>query len=307
MNASDSRDPLFQKRSDFFSFLTVNTHLLAVLAPLYLAALGPWAWWQLLLFSLWFGTGMNGLLNLLHECAHLHVFSRPSGSLFLGRWILGPLVIADFDGYQKRHWDHHRNLGKDSDPKYIYRLNVRGRKFILLILRCVFLLEAVKKFSVQTPSKKDTAAPSGNSLWIFRVAVAQGIFFLSVLLTARITAADMPNALRNALRAYFGVYLYGVAAVTVFVSSLRAIAEHQIGPDKTLAENEAALRNFSFGFFSGFLLGAYGFKDHASHHRDPGIPYYRLEIKTRELAAQDPLYAPARPYEKVLASLIRQR
>lgn len=59
---------------------------------------------------------MNGLLNLLHECAHYHVFTKRKGSDILGRWVLGPVAVADFDSYRKRHWDHHRKLGQDDDP-----------------------------------------------------------------------------------------------------------------------------------------------------------------------------------------------
>lgn len=90
-------------------------HISFVFAPAYLAALwGPG--WHLVPLWLWLGLGMNGLLNLLHECAHYHVFTKRKGSDILGRWVLGPVAVADFDSYRKRHWDHHRKLGQDDDP-----------------------------------------------------------------------------------------------------------------------------------------------------------------------------------------------
>ena len=294
---------LFQKRPDSVSFLIVLLHTAFVFLPLYLAASRA-PGWHLVFFSLWFGIGMNGLLNLLHECAHLHVFRKPGASVFLGRWILGPLVLADFDGYQKRHWDHHRDLGRDTDPKYVYRQDIRGKNFASFLLRCLLLPEAAKKFSVQTPSAQ--TAPSNGKWWVPRALLAQAVLFGTIYVTALATA-EPKTALWHTVAAYVCVYIYGIAAITVFVSSLRAIAEHQIGDDGAWTTGNAALRNFSFGCFSGFLLGAYGFKDHASHHQEPGIPYYHLPEKTRELAAENRAFAPAAPYEKVLFSLVKKK
>lgn len=283
----------------------VLAHITVVFLPLYLATIHP-SGWRLLFYSLWFGVGMNGLLNLLHECSHLHVFKKQAGSIFLGRWVLGPLVLADFDGYQKRHWDHHRKIGTEDDPKYVYRVSIRGNRFVGLVLRCLFLAEAVKKFSVQVPSKNETKISGGFwRSWVVKTLGMQALLFTSVYLTALAAAPqNIFLALQNALTTYAVVYGYGLAAITLLVSSLRAIAEHQIGGDNALVEGNAALRNFSFGCFSGFLLGAYGFKDHASHHRDPGIPYYRLEAKTRELVSENKAFSPKTPYEKILLSLI---
>ena len=91
----------FAKRSDVISIAVVGSHLLAVLSPIYLvAALGP-AWHTPILLLI-FGLSMNGVLNLMHECAHILVFKRRDWSDVLGRWIVGPLVFADFDGYRER-------------------------------------------------------------------------------------------------------------------------------------------------------------------------------------------------------------
>src|SRR5215467_4887784 len=86
------------KRPDGESSAVVAAHLALVLAPLYLSAyLGPsWRW---LLSWAWCGVLMNGVLNLMHECAHVHLFRRRGFSDFVGRWIVGPLLLADFEGY----------------------------------------------------------------------------------------------------------------------------------------------------------------------------------------------------------------
>jgi fatty acid desaturase len=296
-----------KKRSDAWSGMIVATHLIAVLMPLYLsvwAGIGP----HLLLAWLWMGIGMNGLLNLMHECAHYHVFTGRGSSVFLGRWVLGPLALADFDAYQRRHWSHHRHLGEAEDPKYIYRVSVRGRRFVGLTLRCICLLEALKKFAGQaSPSTRSgTGAPLPSRLWVARTFMVHALLGGSLLGTAMV-AGNRPfgDGLLTSIVAYGGVYLYGLASVTVWMASLRGIAEHQITADRALSQKDAALRNFQGGRILGWLLGSYGFVQHATHHYEPAIPYYHLRRATRELAASNPAYAPTATYGGVLAAAIR--
>lgn len=296
-----------EKRPDLWSALIVATHLAAVLFPLYVSAragIGP----HVVLAWLWIGVGMNGLLNLLHECAHYHVFSGRAGSLFLGRWILGPLVLTDFDAYQKRHWIHHRCLGEGEDPKYIYRVNVHGRRFLAFTLRCVCLLEAVKKFSGQgLPSIQPEAGTSRASrLWMARTLFVQLLLSGSLCWVATADGSrSVGEGLWISAVVYGGVYVYGLASLTVWIASLRAIAEHQVTGDQALSQKDAALRNFQAGRLLGWLLGSYGFVQHATHHYEPAIPYYHLRRATRELAAGNPAYAPTATYGGVLAAAIR--
>lgn len=294
------------KRSDLASAAVVVSHTAVVLAPLYLAA-----YFDLGLYSaaawLWFGAGMNGLLNLLHECAHLHVFTARWGSVVLGRWALGPLALTDFDGYQRRHWLHHRRLGEADDPKYVYRVNVRGWRFLRFALGCFLLGEALKKFLGQVHDRKNpdqTAETFGA--WLIRTVLVQGLLAGSLVVTAWAARPDSPwSAAQSAFVAYGFVYLYGLASLTVWLSSLRAIAEHQIAVDRSLNVKDAALRNFSAGFLTGRLLGSYGFVDHATHHSEPAIPYYRLQRATADVAATNRAFAPSHTYESVLAATMR--
>jgi fatty acid desaturase len=296
-----------EKRADAWSALVVAAHLTLVLLPLHLgvwAGIGP----HLFLVWLWVGLGMNGLLNLMHECAHYHVFTHRRGSLFLGRWILGPLALADFDAYQKRHWIHHRCLGEGDDPKYVYRTDVHRRRFLLFTLRCIGLLEALKKFSGQGwPSARHGAAPPRAPLfWAARTLLVH-LFFSGSLLWVGMGVGHRPvgDALRTTALVYGGVYLYGLASLTVWVASLRAIAEHQITEDRALHQKDAALRNFRSGRVLGWILGSYGFVQHATHHYEPAIPYYRLPKATGVLAESNPAFAPGYTYGRVLSEAIR--
>jgi fatty acid desaturase len=104
---------------------------------------------------------------------------------------------------------------------------------------------------------------------------------------------------------YVVVYLYGLASLTVFAATLRAIAEHQIGDDDARTQGAAALRNFSCGALTRLVLGAYGFSEHATHHQRPGIPYYRLKVETATLAKTDAAFAPTHGYWSTLRELMR--
>src|SRR5690349_1713864 len=126
---------LISKRSDAVSALVVAAHAIFALAPVYIACALGLGWW-LVPLTLWFGAGMNSMLLLMHECSHYHVFTSKKACTALGRWVLGPMALADFEGYRQRHWEHHRSLGTDADPKYVYHTSIRGWRLFTLLLKC---------------------------------------------------------------------------------------------------------------------------------------------------------------------------
>jgi fatty acid desaturase len=258
---------------------------------------------------LWYGLAQNGLLNLMHEASHSLVFTRRRGSDLLGRWLLGPLALANFDSYRTRHWDHHRKLGEHDDPKTTYHENIRGWHLAALLLRCLALVEAARKLTVQTTSRgplpEHAEEPPLLRPWMGRVVLVQALFFASLLATAAVGGGTAESTLLAAALAYVGVYLYGLSALTVFAAALRAIAEHQVGPDEPATVGSAALRNFTCNPLSRAVLGAYGFGEHATHHLSPSIPYYQLPAATRELAAEDGRYTPSGGYVGTLLRLVR--
>jgi fatty acid desaturase len=297
----------YRKRSDAISLVVVISHLGFALAPALLAALHP-SGLELFLLWLWLGLAMSGLLNLMHECAHFHVFRERWASNVLGRWVLGPLFFADFDGYRKRHWDHHRKLGLPDDSKVTYKVDVQRWRFVSLLLRCLVLIEALKRFRHQTrPGNRDASSRPAAGLWVVRTLLTQGLLFSSLLALAMMSRDGKRfEGLLAAVLAYGGVYLYGVMSLTVFAATLRAIAEHQHGKDAAVEVGAAVLRNFTRSPFSQLVFGAYGFSEHATHHLEPGIPCYELKAATARLSAADPAFAPRAGYLKTLLRLVRR-
>ncbi len=300
--------PRPSKRSDAISLAVVAGHLTFVLAPIYLAAaVEPSA--VLVGLWLWFGVSSHGLINLMHEAAHRLVFRRRKASDVLGRWVLGPLFIADFDAYRERHWIHHYKFGEDEDTKDTYLVNISRWGLLRLGLSCLALIEATRRFLIQMRSDPDhdIQARASRSA-VIRVATAQFVFVATLVLVGTATSSwDLADGLVKSALAYLGVYAYGLGSLTAFVAALRAIAEHQRGGVGGVDVGRAALRNLKCNLLTRLIFGAYGFAEHATHHQWPGLPSYRLEQATRVLAANDPRLAPHQGYMGVLFALWRQR
>jgi fatty acid desaturase len=295
-----------RKRADITSLAVVIAHFTFVLAPVYLAAAtGPSVF--IIFFWLWFGLSAQGLLNLMHECAHYHVFTKRWGSNVLGRWVLAPLMLADFDNYRQLHWAHHRNLGEGDDPKYSYKIDVRGWRMAVLVLRCLGGLEAMRKLSYQVRQRADTDLATSR-FWIVRVIVFQGILVASLFAIAwRFGPHDPGSAIIRFGIAYVVVYLYGLVSLTLLAATLRAIAEHQNGADHPQVSGHAALRNLNCGPVSRLIFGCYGFAEHATHHFHPALPSYRLKEATSELSIESPLLKPRFTYTNVFLAQMRTR
>ena len=113
--SSRAIDPAFIPRPDLHSAIVTVAHIAITYLPVYVAAASePSA--VLVVYWLLVGLLQNGLINLMHECAHKLAFQRPWLNEALGGWVLAPLVLTDFDQYRKRHWDHHR-LPRPMIPK----------------------------------------------------------------------------------------------------------------------------------------------------------------------------------------------
>ena len=289
------------KRSDLRSGLVIGAHFVFVLLPVYWAArLGPSLLW--LVCWLWFGLTMQALLNLMHETAHLHVFKSRRANEWLGRWVLGPLMFTDFDRYREVHWAHHRHVGREGDPKYSYRIDIRGVNSLKFLLRSLVLIEAIRKFRYVHGAARPAVDGGQDRLWILRTFVLHGLLAGSLLLVAQ---GSLLKALITVGLVYGFVYFYGILSLTVMAANLRAIAEHQLHVEQLEASGVAALRNLSSTPLSWVIFGAYGFSDHASHHLNPAVPYYQLLPETRRLAEQR--NAADRGYFQVLFAMVVAR
>jgi fatty acid desaturase len=292
----------FERRGDTVSWAVTVGHVTLVFAAVpAAAALGPSP--AVVLLWLWFGFTMNSLLNLMHECAHRLAFRRRESNDLVGRWVLGPLSLADFDAYRRRHWAHHKNLGLDGDTKDAYLVRLGGGHGLRLLLNCLTLKEAVGRMAHQSLAPAGDEQPVARGAALARTAVVQ-VVLLAIALGVAVAVHDgRVRILAAVLVSYGVVYLYGLGSLTVLAATLRAVAEHQTGVDDSIEEGRAALRNFRSGALSRLVFGSYGFADHATHHRRPSVPHYRLPEVTAALAAQEPQLQRAAGYVATLRRL----
>jgi fatty acid desaturase len=292
------------RRADTLSLSIAIAHVALAYTPVYLAAaVGP-SW---LLVPCWLAVGWlhNGLINLMHECAHYLMFRRRWANDLLGGWVLAPLVLTDFAEYRRRHWDHHRHLGGPQDPKLVYRTDIRGSGIAALALRCAVGIEALRRIT-EKPEIEAPAAGAGRKALAPRLFLAHGLLLASLYYVAYVSHGSPRRALWATALAY-GVWGYGLGAVTIFAAALRAIAEHQVYEDAAPHEGEAALRNLKCNPLTRLVFGAYGFGEHATHHREPAVPYYALPALTDRLAADEPTLVARQGYLATILDCARGR
>ncbi len=295
------------KRSDLVSLAVVVSHIAAALGPMYVGIVWGAGWWWLAIW-VWTGVTLNGLVSLMHETSHYLTFQPQWASEVLGRWVLGPILSADFDAYRERHWGHHAYLGTERDTKEIYLLNIRGFRVVTLLLRSVLLTEAWGKIRMQVgQGARAQARPAGLPAWMWRAVPAHMLIVGGMAAAAQVHHPNDALAIVGTVAlVYFGVYFYSGAALTNFLAALRGIAEHQIGAGEIAVEGHAAIRNLRCNRVTWYVFGMYGFDDHAAHHLDANVPYYHLPAVTRARADTEPAWAPTAGYGTVLARLIRR-
>jgi fatty acid desaturase len=295
------------RRSDWISVPDVVLHLGFVFAPVFLAAY--FGGWSILLGFLWFGLSQNSVANLMHETAHRLVFRSNNWSDVLGHRILAPSFLTSFELYRRRHWVHHSQTGNEHDTKTTYLIRREGiGSLILFAARCLIGLEALQRFlNTQKANEfvKPLSAQEGKDALLSLVAF-QGLFALAVLGVAYVGAGgDWLRAFVHAALAYGLVYLYGMMSLTIFLSTLRAIAEHQIVDDDVPTEGNASIRNMRPTLGTRILFGSHGFCEHGTHHAYPVIPHYNLPEATRQFADSRPNMAYGKSYWGVLSRALK--
>ena len=101
------------------------------------------------------------------------------------------------------------------------------------------------------------------------------------------------------------IYIYGLASLGVFISILRAIAEHQVLESSSYIVGRATLRNLQCNFLTRMIFGSYGFSEHATHHKYPSIPYYNLVLATNFFRRENKLLKYSSGYIQTLIQLCR--
>ena len=164
------------KRDDKKSCVIILAHLIFIFLPIYLSMLFD-SFLTIFFFFIWFSLFSNGIINMMHECAHRLVLKKRQHCDFLGRWILAPLLFTDFDSYRDRHWVHHNKFGSKDDTKETYLEDIKGWKLIMILVECIFLKHALVKFLKPIKSSKNKNLKS-----FIRILIVQSVLFSSLMM-----------------------------------------------------------------------------------------------------------------------------
>lgn len=199
--------------------------------------------------------GMTGFSSLMHECWHRYAVSSVALNELIGRWIVSPMFLLDFDRYRDRHFQHHRHVGQEGDPdNAAWQKTVR--EFVAdIAARLTVVPKVASMLFTQRPIKQQ-AAPRLSTRAVGAIVLFHGLWagtcvtFSPVLF---ITAYVLPLIVASSLL------------------SLREYREHFY-----LQDGRLVTCDIDCSLIERLLIAGGYFNFHASHHVFPELPQRQL-------------------------------
>lgn len=222
---------------------------------------------------LWLGFWFQSLHLFVHEATHFNLHkNKKINDLFgniLSIFFMG-LLIED---YRKKHWEHHKNLGKitDTENSYFSPINLKN------IISYLTLINIFKK--ILQNFKKNKTNFSFNNNFIKKILI--------ILLFALIHSANIILIFFSINLVGSVIYLLSFFIIYPFFAVIRQTLEHrssEADDNINYAEvNHGEFnRLFRNNFFSRFF-GSAGFNKHLLHHINPGISYTKFKELEKKL------------------------
>ncbi len=198
---------------------------------------------------------MTGFSSLMHECWHRYAVSSPAINEFIGRWIVSPMFLLDFDRYRERHFQHHRHVGQEGDPdRTAWRKT--SNEFVAEIVARLAVLPKIRGILCnRRPSnqQKDARLSKGATAGILLFHGAWAGACCACAPVSLITAYVLPLILVSSLL------------------SLREYREHFY-----LADGRLVTCDIDCPLIERLLIAGGYFNFHASHHVFPELPQRQL-------------------------------
>ncbi|GAB5381004.1 MAG: fatty acid desaturase family protein [Aliiglaciecola sp.] len=124
-----------------------------------------------------------GILN--HDAGHNTLFKSSFLNRLVGRWLLGGLIIVDYDAFKNGHSEHHRLAGSGTDPDLILIQNYPAtkasmkRKFFRDMSGINGIKELIYQIKVSTVEKRIPNIVSHAALLSSLVALGAGWTYLT--------------------------------------------------------------------------------------------------------------------------------
>lgn len=266
----------------FFNYaLILICFLSVVLVP------HPVVW---LIASALMGGRILGIAILNHDAGHLTLFRSKRLNFIVGRWLLGALVLVDFDAYRKGHQQHHVYAGSDKDPDLIFVEHY-----------------PVSKASMTRKVVRDLSGLNGikELLYQFKVSTLQ----------KRLPSIILHAALLGILASFGYGYAYllfwtGFVFFYPLFSRLRIMGEHGALPDRASRDPRCNTRTTLAGPIERLLIAPNQVYFHLEHHVNPMIPAQNLNAAhqlLRQRGFYDGFDCVASGYWQVMKKCIHDR
>lgn len=217
-----------------------------------------WGWWAVPAALLVMGNRQRALGNVLHDCGHRNVSRRAWVNDTIARYVVAPLLFADFEYYRKTHLAHHMHLGHPKDdPDYMPSAGSQRHCW-----RETFLANLLSPRQWLCTLAGDFAKPLGG-LKLMYLALWWAAFLACLW-----SATGWPAA-----GVFLGLWLAARATVFFPITLFREMCDH-------FGREPGGIFRFSrditVGGVLGWLIHPRNNGYHLTHHLLPTVPYYHL-------------------------------
>ena len=237
-----------------------------------------------------------GLAILMHDAAHRTLLAKPKLNDWVGQYVLGAPVGADFFLYRPYHLTHHRHTQQEQDPD--------------LELSAPF---PISRASLRRKITRDLLGITGYQRRVLQIKQAMGASTdRRTTRLARLWRAERAFLTTNALLfgvlllvghgwLYLSLWLWPLFTGYQLVSRLRNIAEHAVvgSADDPLRNTRTTLASW----WERMTVAPYWVNHHLEHHLFVNMPCWNLPKAHRLLGEQGlwPRMEIASNYRQVLA------
>jgi len=257
----------------------------------------PRGWTYLMAFVL-VASRQYALLILMHDGFHslLHPERRVNDAV--GAWFVGAPCGSPYWGSRGSHLEHHRNLGKPSDPEFFLHSAGSPRpkrgvgRFALHFLRMI-LGEQI----LYTHLGPKTGARVGIAK-----RLGSGIKKLLPVLAAQVGLLAL-FTLAGSWSTYLTLWIFPLVTLVVLLNGIRAFCDHANHTDEPTGE-EHRLVSYLSNPLERFFISPFHMNYHAEHHLFAYVPHYRLPV-LRERLTGSPKHANAIQWRASYVAFVR--
>jgi fatty acid desaturase len=212
------------------------------------------------------------LSHLVHDACHYNVSRSKQANDWISDVFFAAPTLISTESYRRQHLPHHAHLGdweQDTDRRASY--NIRGARFVYRTLWALLGIEAAA--TILAYSKVGALTTDGSEQRWRRPVLVAGT---QALILGYCVWLGSPFA-------YFTLWVLPLFTLTMYLLTLRVIAEHQTEAYAQESVDafartieEPLIRTLQPGLLGRYSLGSMNFFYHHEHHLLPGVPYTRL-------------------------------